>query len=52
MTEPSTLTTAIKLAQTKPKQIQAVNNTIPNLTIIHYRGTTEETNRVDDRHNP
>jgi len=35
MTEPLTLPTTIKLAQKKPKEIQAMNNTIPNLTIIY-----------------
>jgi len=52
MTEPLTLPTIIKLAQTKPKEIQAMNNTIPNLTIIYYSETTKERNRVDDdKHN-
>jgi hypothetical protein len=53
MTEPLTLPTTIKLAQTKPKEIQAMNNTTANLTIIYYSGTTEERIRVDDdKHNP
>jgi hypothetical protein len=53
MTEPLTLPTTIKLAHTKSKESQAMNNTIPNLTIIYYSETTEERNRVDDdKHNP
>ena len=53
MTEPLTLPTTIKLAQTKPKETKAMNNTIPNLTIIHYSETTEERYRVDDdKHSP
>jgi len=42
MTEPLTLPTAIELAQTKSKETQAMNNTIPNLTIIYYSETTEQ----------
>jgi len=53
MTEPLTLPTANKLAQTKSKETQAMNNTIPNLTIIHYSETTDDKNRTDDdKHNP
>jgi hypothetical protein len=53
MTEPLTLPTAIKLAQTKSKETQAMNNTIPNQSIIYYIETTEERNRTDDdKHNP
>jgi hypothetical protein len=53
MTETLTLPTAIKLAQTIFKETQAMNNTIPNLTIIYYSETTEEYNRTDDdKHNP
>ena len=53
MTEPLTLPTATELAQTKSKEPQAMNNTIPNLTIIYCSETTEEKNRTDDdRHNP
>jgi hypothetical protein len=53
MIEPLTLPTAIELAQTKSKETQARNNTIPNLTIIYYTETTEERNRTDDdKHNP
>jgi len=53
MTEPLTLPTAIELAQTKSKEPQAMNNTIPNLTIIYCSETTEERNRTDDdKHNP
>jgi hypothetical protein len=53
MTEPLTLPTAIELAQTKPKETQAMNNTIPKLTIIYCSETTEERNRTDDdKHNP
>jgi len=44
MTEPLTLPTTIKLVQTKPKEIQAMINTIPNQTIIYYNETTEERN--------
>ena len=43
MTEPLTLPTAIELAQTKSKETQAMNNTIPKLTIIYCSETTEET---------
>jgi len=40
------------LAQTKPKETQAMNNKNPNLTITHYSETNEERNRVDDdKHN-
>jgi len=53
MTEPLTLSNTVKLAQTKSKEPQAMNNTIPNLTIIYCSETTEEKNRTDDdRHNP
>jgi len=53
MTEPLTLPTAIELAQTKSKEPQAMNNTIPNLTIIYCSEITEEKNRTDDeKHNP
>jgi hypothetical protein len=53
MTEPLTLPTAIELAQTKSKETQAMNNTIPNLTVTYYSETTEERNRTDDdKHNP
>jgi hypothetical protein len=48
MTEPLNLPPAIKLAQTKSKETQAMNNTIPKLTIIYYSETTEERNRSDD----
>jgi len=41
------------LAETKPKESQAMNNTNPNLTIIYYSETTEERKRIDDdKHNP
>jgi len=53
MTEPLTLSNTVKLAQTKSKEPQAINNTIPNLTIIYRSETTEERNRTDnDKHNP
>jgi hypothetical protein len=53
MTEPITLPTAIVLAQTKFEETQAMNNTIPNLTIIYCIETTEERNRTDgNKHNP
>jgi len=53
MTEPLTLPTATELAQTKSKETQAMNDTIPNLTIIYCSETTEERNRTDDdKHNP
>ena len=53
MTEPLTLPTAIKLAQIKSKKTQAMNNTIPNLTIICCIETTDERNTTDDdKHNP
>jgi len=53
MTETLTLPTANELAQTKSKEAQAMNNTIPNLTIIYCSETTEEKNRTDDeKHNP
>jgi hypothetical protein len=53
MLEPSTLQTTVKLAQTKPKETQATNNTLSNLTIIYYTETTDEQNRFDhDKHNP
>jgi len=53
MTETLTLPTAIELAQTKSKETQAMNSTIPNLTIIYYSETTEYRNRTDnDKHNP
>jgi hypothetical protein len=53
MTEPFTLPTAVKLAYTKLKKPQAMNNTIPNLTLIYYSETTIEPNRPDDdKHNP
>jgi hypothetical protein len=53
MTETITLPTAIKLAYTKLKEPQVMNNTIPKLTIIYYSETTEEPNRPDDdKHNP
>ena len=53
MTEPLTLPTAIELTQTKSKETQTMNNTIPNLTIIYCSETTEERNRTDDnKHNP
>jgi len=53
MTETLTLPTAIELAQTKSKETLAMNNTIPNLTIIYCSETTEERNRTDnDKHNP
>ena len=42
MTEPLTLPTATELAQTKSKETQAMNDTIPNLTIIYYNETTEQ----------
>jgi hypothetical protein len=52
MTEPLTIPTAIKLAQTKSNNTQAMSNTIPNLTIIYYSEPTEERNRTDnDKHN-
>jgi len=52
MTETLSWPSTIKLTQTKPKETQAMNNTIPNLTIIHYTETNEERNRVDDdKHN-
>jgi hypothetical protein len=38
--------TTVKLAQTKPKESQATNNTNPNLTIIYYSETTEERKRL------
>ena len=47
MTESLTLQTTVKLAQIKPKETQAMNNTIPNLIITYYSETTEERNRVD-----
>ena len=38
---------------TKSKEPQAMNNTIPNLTIIYCSETPEERNRTDDdKHNP
>jgi hypothetical protein len=43
MTEPLTLPTPTELAQTKSTKTQAMNNTIPNLTIIYCSETTEET---------
>jgi hypothetical protein len=43
MTETLNLPTATELAQTKSKQTQAMNNTIPNLTIIYYSETEEKT---------
>jgi len=53
MTEALTLPTAIELAQTKSKEPQAINNTLPNLTIIYYSETTEERNIPDDdKYNP
>ena len=53
MTEPLTLTTATELAQIKSKETEAMNNTIPNLTIIYYTETNEERNITDDdKHNP
>jgi len=53
MTEPLTLTTATELAQIKSKETEAMNNTIPNLTIIYCSDPTEERNRTDnDKHNP
>ena len=53
MTEPLTLRTAIELAHIKSKEPQAMNNTIPNLTIIYCSETTEERNRTDDdKNNP
>jgi hypothetical protein len=53
MTEPLTLPTAIKLAETNSKETWAMNNIIPNLTIIYCGETTEERNRTeDDKHNP
>ena len=53
MTEPLTLPNTIELTQTKSKKTQAMNNTIPNLTIIYYSETTEDKNRTDDdKHNP
>jgi len=43
----------MELAQTKSKEPQAINNTIPNLTIIYCSETTEKRNRTDDdKHNP
>jgi hypothetical protein len=45
MTELLTLPTTIKLAQTKPKETQAMNNTIPNVTITYYSETTKEQNK-------
>jgi hypothetical protein len=48
-----TCPTTVKLAQTKPKESLATNNTIPNLTIIYYSETTKERKRIDDdKHNP
>ena len=45
--------TTVKLAQTEPKNTQAMNNTNSNLTIIYDNETTKEINRVyDDKHNP
>ena len=32
----------------KSKETQAMNNTIPNLTIIYYSEKTEKINRIDD----
>jgi len=53
MTETLTLPTAIEWAQTKSKETQTMDNTIPNLTIIYYSKTTEDKNRTDDdKHNP
>jgi hypothetical protein len=53
MTEPLTLPTAIKFPQTKSKETQAMNNTIPNLTIIYYSETPQERHTTDDdKHNP
>jgi len=53
MTEPLTLPNTVKLAQTKSKETQVMNNTIPNLAIIYYSETTEKRNRTDDdKHNP
>jgi hypothetical protein len=53
MTEPLTLPTATKLAQTKSKETLPMKNTIPNLTIIYYSKTSEERNRTaDDKHKP
>jgi hypothetical protein len=42
MTELLTLPTAIKLAQTKHKEIQAMNNTTASLTMIYYCETTKK----------
>jgi len=48
MTEPLTLSNTVKLAQSKSKEPQAMNNTIPNLRIIYCSETTEEKKRTDD----
>ena len=47
MTEPLTLSNTVKLAQTKSKEPQAMNNTIPNLTNIYYSETTEEKKKLN-----
>ena len=52
MTEPLTLPTATELAQTKSKETQAMNNTIPILTIIYCSETEEKNKTDDDKHNP
>ena len=51
MTEPLTLPNTVKLAQTKSKETQAMNNTIPNLTIIYY-SETEKRNRTMKKTQP
>jgi hypothetical protein len=53
MTETFTLRTTIKLTHTKPKETQAMNSTVHNITIIYYSETSEERKRVDNgKHNP
>jgi len=53
MIEPLTFQITANLAQTKPKNTQAMKNTIPNLTITYYSETAEERKRIDDdKHKP
>ena len=52
MTEPLNIPTAMELAQTKSKEPQAINNTIPKLAIIYCSETSEERNKTDDDKQP